>query len=155
MLRAEGWDWRKAAYIAWAASPMHKRWPSTQRDLAMQVLGLHSDKTIRNWREKNPAIDDRVGRLQTEPLFRHRRDVIDALIASAASADTAGNADRKLFFQLTGDLEQTPGAVAIATAGAVGQVDVTGLTDDELAAIATGRQPSTGSPGAAQAPAGA
>jgi hypothetical protein len=103
-LRAEGWDWRRAAYIAWAASPMDGRWPANQQKLALEVLGLKSDRTIRTWREKDPKIDERVARLQVEPLMQHRRDVITALISSAKMLGREGTADRKTYLTLTGDL---------------------------------------------------
>lgn len=102
-LRAEGWDWRKAAYIAWASSPARGRWPETQEELADKVLGLKSDRTIRKWREKQPDIDNRIQELQVAPLMRHRRDVIEALVTSATDPDSRSHQDRKLFLEMTGD----------------------------------------------------
>lgn len=102
-LRGEGWDWRKAAYIAWASSPARGRWPETQEELADKVLGLKSDRTIRKWRETHPGIDERIRQLQVAPLLLHRRDVIDALIAVAQDPDPKGHQDRKLFLEMTGD----------------------------------------------------
>ena len=102
-LLAEKWTWRKAAFIAWAASPAVKRWPDNQRELATRVLGLKSDRTIRKWRENDPRIDERIGRLMIEPLFQHRRDVIDALIQVASDPDPKAHPDRQLFLEMTGD----------------------------------------------------
>lgn len=102
-LRAEGWDWRKAAYIAWKASPAIGRWPSTQDELATTVLGLKGDRVISTWLKKEPGIEERIARLQVEPLMRHRRDVIEALVLVAATPDPKANADRKLFLEMTGD----------------------------------------------------
>lgn len=102
-LRGEGWDWRKAAYIAWAASPARDRWPGTQEELADKVLGLKSDRTIRKWRETHPGIDDRIQQLQVAPLMLHRRDVIEALIAVAQDPDPKAHQDRKLFLEMVGD----------------------------------------------------
>lgn len=102
-LRAEGWDWRKAAYIAWKASPHIGRWPETQEDLAVKILGLRSDRVIRTWIAREPGIEERIARLQIEPLMRHRRDVIDALVATAAMPDPKAHQDRKLFLEMTGD----------------------------------------------------
>lgn len=108
-LRLEGWDWRKAAYIAWAASPVKGRWPDNQQKLAEEILGLHSDRTIRTWREKNPEMDERVARLQVEPLMLHRRDVVMALIDSAKKIGKSGAPDRRTYFTITGDLKAGKG----------------------------------------------
>jgi hypothetical protein len=102
-LRSEGWDWRKAAYIAWASSVVMLRWPKTQAELASKVLGLRSDRTIQKWRADDPSIDERVAKLQVEPLLRHRRDVIEALVTSAMSPDPKSHPDRKMFLEMTGD----------------------------------------------------
>lgn len=102
-LRAEGWDWRKAAFIAWAASPGVGRWPATQEELAEKVLGLTSDRTIRKWREKHSGLGERIETLQVAPLLRHRRDVIDALVAVARDPDPKAHQDRKLFLEMTRD----------------------------------------------------
>src|SRR5512139_1239330 len=37
-LRNEGFTWRIAAYIAWASSPLQRRWPATLKELATTVL---------------------------------------------------------------------------------------------------------------------
>ena len=102
-LIAEGWTWRKAAFIAWAASPTCGRWPDNQKELAIRVLGLKADRTIRKWRENDPRIDERIGRLQIEPLFQHRRDVLDALIDVAKLPDPKAHPDRRMFLEMTGD----------------------------------------------------
>lgn len=104
-LRLEGWDWRKAAYIAWASSPMADRWPENQQKLAVEILGLKSDRTIRTWREKDQSIDERVARLQIEPLMQHRRDVIMALIDSSKIIGKNGASDRRTYLTLTKDLK--------------------------------------------------
>lgn len=96
-------DWRKAAYIAWASSPVKGRKPETQQELAVAVLGLESDRMIRTWRKRSKAIDDMIAALQAGPLMRHRRDVFDALVASASDPDAKSHQDRKLFLEMTGD----------------------------------------------------
>lgn len=102
-LRADGWDWRKAVYIAWASSPIRDRWPPTQETLATDVLGLRSDRTIRKWREKFPEIEECIVELQAGPLMRHRRDAFDALVSVATTPEPNAHSDRKLFFEMTGD----------------------------------------------------
>lgn len=102
-LREEGWPWRVAAYIAWAASPRKNRWPKTQQQLATEVLGLTSDRVIGTWRSKNPAVDERIALLQAAPLLQHRRDIYDALIASASDPSYRSHQDRKLALEMLGD----------------------------------------------------
>jgi hypothetical protein len=104
-LRGYGLDWRKAMAVAWKASPGRNREPATQAGLA-SMMGLKSDRTIREWFEKQPDLDELVSTFQASPLFQHRRDVIQALVDSASNPAPTNSADRKLFFQLTGDLEE-------------------------------------------------
>ncbi len=63
-LREDGWTWRKAAFIAWSSLPGDKRWPQSQQELATQVLGLKSDRTLRKWRRKDPRIDEAIAQRQ-------------------------------------------------------------------------------------------
>jgi len=130
-LRDEGWDWRKAAYIAWAAMPVDGRWPATQEALARQVLGLNSSRSIRGWRQKNPAIDERVASLLVESLMDARADVIDALKAVASTHAAAAHRDRKLFLEMT-QLYKPEMALTLNKAGE----DPRELSDEELRAIA-------------------
>jgi len=135
-LRSEGWDWRKAAYIAWSSSPAYDRWPPTQAELATQVLGLKSARTIQKWRENDKHIDERVAEAQIEPLLKHRRDVIDALVTVASSTDTAAHSDRKLFFEMIGDYRPRSEMSLTGKNGGPVQTlnvgDVAKMTDDEL-----------------------
>jgi hypothetical protein len=102
-LRERGWDWRKAVYIAWSASPKKTRLPETQAELAQNVLGLSSAQVISRWRNADQTIDDTIAELQAAPLMRHRRDIFDALIASASDPDPKSHADRKLALEMMGD----------------------------------------------------
>lgn len=104
-LRAKGLDWRKAMAVAWRASRGLNREPATQAELA-SLMGLKSDRTIRKWFEDSPELEEIVAAFQAGPLFKHRRDVVDALIESASNPDATHSADRKLYFTLTGDLEE-------------------------------------------------
>jgi hypothetical protein len=102
-LRSQGWDWRKAVYIAWSASPGVDRLPPTQERLAVDVLGLSSDRVISKWREKQPQIETAIVELAAAPLLRHRRDIYDALIQCAIDPDPKTHQDRKLALELLGD----------------------------------------------------
>ena len=117
-----GWDWRKAVYIAWAASPAKDRIPATQAELATQILGLASDRVIRAWHERHPEIEDEIAIMQAAPLLRHRRDIYDALVLSATSSDPKNHPDRKLALEMMGDYRpraQTDVAVRDMDAGVV------------------------------------
>ena len=127
-LRENGWPWRVAAYIAWAASPRQRRWPETVERLAVEVLGLTSARVIYSWRKKNAAIDELVGLMQAAPLLEHRADVYAALAASAANPDHRSNPDRKLFLEVVGDY--TPHQKVEVSRGEV--EDLSQLSDEEL-----------------------
>lgn len=136
-LRLEGWDWRKAAYIAWAASPSAGRWPATQQELATAILGMRSDRSVRNWKRKYPEMDERVATLQIAPLMQHRRDAINALVESTKIVGNKGAPDRRTYFQLTGDLKaksgegrQPAGVAAPVTSADSGRFS--GMDEDQL-----------------------
>ena len=105
-LRAEGWSPRQAIYIIWASQPADRRQPKTQQELATQVLGLSSDRAIRRWREKNPAIEARIARLTVSALAKARAEIYAALIAAASNPNPRAHADRKLALEMLGDYVQ-------------------------------------------------
>lgn len=102
-LLESGWPWRVACYIAWASMPKKSREPHTLEGLAVEVLGLTSARPIFTWRNKNPAIDDTIAIMQAAPLFEHRREIYEALIDSATTADYKNHNDRKLALEMLGD----------------------------------------------------
>ena len=102
-LRASGWEWRRAVYIAWASSPIADRQPATQEMLATMVLGLTSDRTIRKWRQQDATIDDAIALAQAAPLLKHRRDIYEALVKSATTPDPRNYSDRRLALEMLGD----------------------------------------------------
>jgi sirohydrochlorin ferrochelatase len=71
--------------------------------LATGVLGLASDRVIRIWKQQHPEMEEMIATLQAAPLLRHRRDVFEALAASAATPDPRHHADRKLALEMLGD----------------------------------------------------
>ncbi len=101
-LRGQGWPWRVATYIAWASAPKTDRNPRTMEDLAKQALGLSSPRAIYTWRRKYPTIDTVVAMMQTQPLWEHRRDVLEALAEMAKQKDYKAFNDRKLYLEMTG-----------------------------------------------------
>ncbi|MBI5964914.1 MAG: hypothetical protein HY863_15655 [Chloroflexi bacterium] len=100
-----GWPWRVAAYIAWASTPKGSREPKTQDELARFHLGLTSDRAVVTWKKKNPLIDQMVHKLQGSPLWKHRTEIITAMVAVAVKPDAKGFQDRKLALTLMGDLD--------------------------------------------------
>ena len=76
-LVAEGWSWRQAVYMLWASQPQ-PRTPKTQWDLATQVLGLTSDRVIREWRQI-PGFETRVMKLTASALLQYVPGAIQAL----------------------------------------------------------------------------
>lgn len=141
-LRADGWNWRIAAYIAWAATPRQvgdvERWPGTQLALAREVLGLRSDRVIRVWRQKNHAIDEAVALLQMARLEASRGDIIAALVESATSPDYKAHADRRVALEMLGAYTPRQETTLKDRRGAK---DLSTLSDaelDELAGARTG-----------------
>jgi hypothetical protein len=133
-LRNEGWPWRQAAYIAWAASPKTGREPKTQHDLAVNILGLTSDRAISTWRNKNPMIDERVGLLQSAPLWDARAEIFQALVENAIKPDYKTHNDRKLAFEMLGDYVPASKLTAELMKSLKGS-SLDDLSDDELAAL--------------------
>lgn len=97
MLRMQGWDWRKAAFIAWSVVPADRRWPETLEGLAREVLGLRSDRTIRKWRYKNPGIDQAIEALRVDLLQQYVPDVLSAWVKVASDPDPSAHRDRITF----------------------------------------------------------
>lgn len=135
-LRAGGWPWRQAAYIAWASTPKTMREPKTQDELARKYLGLSSDRPIATWRKRNPLIDEMVAALQAAPLWEHRAEIYRALLAVAVRPEYKSHNDRKLALELLGDYVPASKLVAEMTRRVKG--DLSELSDDELAALARG-----------------
>lgn len=128
-LRSHGWPWRVACYIAWASSPRNARVPDSQEKLAIQYLGLTSDRQIHTWRTKNPAIDETVALMQSAPLFEHRADFFKAMIAVGTSNDYKGYNDRKMALEMLGDY--TP-KMAVDETRKISVDDLDDLNEDQL-----------------------
>lgn len=99
----ERYEWRKAAYIAWKASPRRGRVPDTEEEMAA-LLGYKASRTFREWRRLDPGIDDAIKDMKTAPLADHLADVIRAWVDSASILGRDGHYDRKLFLEHMGTL---------------------------------------------------
>jgi len=102
-LIAEGWAWRQAVLMLWEAQPARARTPKTQIELAVNVLGLTSDRVISGWKQDNPAMAARIARLTVSAVGKARAEVIAALIKSASDPNPRSHADRKMVLEMTGD----------------------------------------------------
>ncbi len=142
-LRAEGWDWRKAVFIAWASQPAGTRIPETQQALAVEVLGLKTAHTISKWKRKYPEIEDAVAERQAAPLLKYRADVFEALGRVASMVDPRAKPDRQLFLELTGDYKSRQ-ALELGNENDEAlevKFDVSGLPIEVLRAIALEEEP--------------
>lgn len=94
--------WRIAAFIAWSIVPKHTRWPETQNELAVEVLGLTSDRRIIEWRRKYPYIDQMIATMQTAVLLEYVPGSLEASGRVAARADYKSTAERRLLWEAVG-----------------------------------------------------
>ena len=96
---------RIAAYMAWATMPKSKyRYPATQDQMAIEILGLTSDRAITSWRRKYPEIDAMITALQSEEMLEYRPGVIHALGMVASDPSYRANPDRRLFLEVMKEL---------------------------------------------------
>jgi hypothetical protein len=133
-LLEEGWEWRKAAYIAWASLPAATRQPGSMGEFA-SVIGLRSTKPIRAWRLKNKAIDLAVQKLSLSNLLDSAPAVVDALIASASNENYKSAPDRKLYFEMTG-MYVPRSKVGIGIDDGESDGDMSNLSREDLARLA-------------------
>ena len=118
------WDWRKALYIAWSCVPKAEREPRYERELAADYLGLSSTRTIRQWKERDPEIVERIASGPARMLAAHVADVMAALVAVAASPDTRAHSDRKLFLEMTGHYSPKSALDLTASVDVEGELDI-------------------------------
>lgn len=130
------WPWRVALYVAWASMPRQRRVPATQNELAVQYLGLNSDRSISTWRKKYP-IDQMIADLQADELLEARADVFYALKEMARTIDYKGAADRRVYLEMIGAYVPVTKLAAELRKRGISADDLDGMSNEELAAIAT------------------
>ena len=132
--------YRLAAYAVWYATPAELRPVRFQRDLA-HLLGMAKDDNFREWRTAYPDLfsDDTVRQSIKQLIMENMPDVIMASIQCATDAGEKGFADRQMLAKIAGVLTQASSTI-ISGETTVNLRNATDLTDDELAAIATGRR---------------
>ena len=137
----QGWEWRKAAYIAWASLPRGERFPKTldtDKDGNpgfSQIIGLSDASAIRDWRSKNKAIDAMVSRFSMQGLMEHIADVDKALVESASDSSYKNKPDRDLFYLRTGVIVPRAKVGISIEDESVGDALET-MTDEQLIALA-------------------
>lgn len=112
--------WKVAAFVAWSTIPKYRRWPKTQEELAVQVLGLTSDRRITEWRRKYPSIDQMIASLQTAALLDYIPGAIQASGIVASEPTYRATGERRLFFEATGIIENKS-KVQVEEPGLVGK----------------------------------
>lgn len=134
-LIGEGWSWRQAVYMIWSALPPSQRRPKTQAELATEILGLKSDRVIRDWKSENPAMWAEIAKLMKSVLFKYRPAIYDALVQAASNPNPRAHADRKLAMEMLGDYVPRQKL----TVGPETPDDLAGASDEELRTLAAGR----------------
>lgn len=129
--------WKIAAYVAWSSVPRENRWPKTQNELAVDVLGLGSDRRIAEWRKKYPMIDMMIANLQSQEFLEDRGDVLHALKTMAKRLDYKAAKDRENYLMMTGDLVKTTKLEAALRKMGVAKEDLVDMSDAELTALST------------------
>ena len=136
-LTAKGWKWRHAIYIIWAAMPTDERQPKNQGDLAIEVLGLTSDRQIREWKDNKtlgPAMDLEITQLRRSILQKGLSDVYQALFEAASKPSGRTHSDRKLYLEMAG--EYVPKQRLLL--GRDIPDDMSELAEEDLRALASG-----------------
>lgn len=105
-LRGEGWDWRKAAYMAWMAAPTSLRKPETLEKLCSEVLGVNDASTVRKWRAKFPEMERRIETLKVSTLGDALADVIETWKTVAKLPDPSAHRDRITYLETMGVYKQ-------------------------------------------------
>lgn len=129
-LVAQGWYWRKAAVVAWLATPKNERLPAHQYELA-NLLGCGQE--LIGAMKQRPEVQAQVMRITTASLISHKAAVDAALVKSASTSDYKNNQDRKTFYTLIGALKEQHELTLAQTDNAAMQQ----MTDEELLALAS------------------
>lgn len=132
-LLEEGWEWRKAAYIAWASLPALQRHPPTLKEFA-SLIGLRGTSAILNWRNKNKAIDLTVAKLSQQLVMEAAPDIVQALLDSASNPNYKHAPDRRVALEMAG-LYTPRSKIALGQDGA-SDTDETELSTEELRRLA-------------------
>lgn len=134
----DGWRPKQAIYIAWASHTPSARkaagLPVTANELA-SALGSRAKKNQANlfaaWRKRYTAADgtslddyiDDVG-VRESVLWHYRPAAMAAMAETATIIGRDGHADRKMFFEMTGDY-QRQSAVDVTSDGERIHIDLT------------------------------
>ncbi len=127
-LIAAGLTWRKAVYVAWRICPKSIRWPKTIEELATNILGLSSARTIRKWHQNDPRIEEFIGKWRMKPVMEHLSETLDAMFKVAARPTPEGNRDRRLHAEIAGILKTRHALELMGEGG--GPIQIQDLDDE-------------------------
>lgn len=131
--------WAMAAFAVWRAMPKTKRQPHTQAELAT-LLGFTSDKVFYKWMRQYPALFVQSSSGLKSMIHEFLPDVLWASIQSATRDGAQGFQDRKMLLSMGGmTTERSERALVGDAARPVALRNLDELTDEELAAIAVGK----------------
>ena len=97
-LRSMGLPWKKAAFVAWDASPKQTRQPDTMLALAY-LPNYKSEQVFYKWRQQDWYEQIGVNQLRMSIFTQHLAEVDRATIQAAVSGT---HQDRKLFYEQAG-----------------------------------------------------
>ncbi len=112
--------WRIAAFIAWSCVPKHNRWPETQDDLAVEVLGLTTARRIIEWRRKYSYIDQFIASAQTSVLLEYIPGSMEASGKVASDPHHRATQERRLLWEAVGIINRNQ-KITVDEGGLVGK----------------------------------
>jgi len=112
--------WRIGDFIAWSCVPKHNRYPKTQHDFAVEVLGLTSSRRIIEWRRKYPYIDQMIASMQTAVLLDYIPGSMEASGLVASMPDYKATAERRLLWEAVGIINRNQ-KITVDEGGLVGK----------------------------------
>jgi len=131
--------WAMAAFAVWRAMPKTKRQPHTQAELAT-LLGFTSEQVFYKWMRQYPDLFVRSSSGLQVMIREFLPDVLWASIRSATGDGAQGFQDRKLLMAMGGmTTDRVEQALVGDASRPVALRNLDELTDEELAAIATGK----------------
>lgn len=93
--------WELAALVLWSSLPKELRRPKTQRELAVGVFGLASDRKVCDWK-RLPGVESAIIETRASALLQYIPDVFRALGELATTADYRNIPAMRLALEMAG-----------------------------------------------------